>query len=81
MKRFKNILYVADSSGVVLKAFHHAVGLAERNNARLTVVIVMERIPPCLTRLTRHMLGQIRIKELQAALDRLAKLFRHLPAS
>lgn len=73
MKRFKNILYVADSSGVVLKAFHHAVRLAERNNARLTVVIVMERIPPYLTRLTPHMLRQLRIKELQAALDRLCE--------
>jgi nucleotide-binding universal stress UspA family protein len=71
MKRFKNILYVADSSGVALKAFHHAVGLAERNNAPLAVVIVMERIPPYLTRLTPHMLRQVRIKELHAALDRL----------
>ena len=71
MKRFKNILYVADSSGVILNAFHHAVGLAERNKARLTVVLVMERIPPYLTQLTPHPLRQIRTKELQAALDRL----------
>ena len=72
MKRFKNILYVAES-GVVLKAFHHAVDLAERNSARLTVIIVMERIPLYLTRLTPHLLRQARIKELKAALDRLSE--------
>ncbi len=71
MKRFKNILYVADSSGVVLKAFHHAVGLAVRNNARLTAVLVMETMPPHLVRLTTRPLQQIRTEELQAALDKL----------
>jgi len=72
MKRFKNILYVAES-GVALKAFHHAVDLAERNNARLTVILVMERIPLYLNRLTPHLLRQIRTKELRAALDRLSE--------
>jgi len=60
-----------------LKAFHHGVGLAERNNARLSVVIVLERIPHHLTRLTSHMLRQMRIKELQAALDRLCEWVSH----
>ena len=73
MKRFKNILYVADSSGVVLRAFHHAVGLAERNQAKLTVVVVMEPIPPYLTRLTPHILRQNEMKDLKAALDRLSE--------
>lgn len=73
MRRFKNILYVADSSGVVLKAFHHAVGLAERNDARLTAVVVMEPIPPYLTRLTPQMFRHARVTELQAALDKLAE--------
>ncbi len=73
MKRFKNILYVADSSGIVLRAFHHAVGLAERNDARLTVILVMERMPAYLTRLTPHLLRQARARELQDALDRLCK--------
>ncbi|MCH7817759.1 MAG: universal stress protein [Proteobacteria bacterium] len=50
MKRFKNILYVTESV-VVVNAFQHAVDLAERNNARLTVVTVLESIPPYLTRL------------------------------
>ena len=73
MRRFKNILYVADSSGIVLRAFHHAVGLAERNNARLTVVVTMERIPPYLNKLAPHMLQQARIRETKAALDRLCE--------
>ncbi|MEH6823580.1 MAG: hypothetical protein V7629_06705 [Motiliproteus sp.] len=71
MKRFKNILYVTDSSGVVLKAFHHVCGLAERNNARLAVVLLMEPIPPYLTRLTPHRFRQVRNKETKAPLDRL----------
>ncbi|NIA67412.1 universal stress protein [Pelagibius litoralis] len=72
MKRFKNILYVADSSGIVLQAFHHAVGLAERNKARLTVILVMERIPAYLTRLTSPTLREAQVKELQATVERLA---------
>lgn len=73
MKRFKNILYVTDSSGVIPKPFHHAVDLAERNRAQLTVILVMERIPPYLTRLTPHMFRQVRIKEQEKALDRLSE--------
>ena len=73
MKRFKNILYVADSEGIDRKAFHHAVGLAERNKARLTVILVMERMPPYLTGQTPRLLQQVRIKELRAALDRLSE--------
>lgn len=72
MQRFRNILYVADSSGGVLKAFHHAVGLAERNGARLTVIRVTERMPAHLTRLMPHMLRQIQVKEPEAALHRLS---------
>lgn len=73
MKRFRNILYVAHPSGVVLKAFHHAVGLAERNDARLTVLQVIEKIPPYLNRLTPFMLRQIRLEEHKAALNRLCE--------
>ena len=71
--RFKNILYVADPSEEDLKAFHHAVGLAERNNAWLTVILVAERMPHYLTRLAPHMLPQIQIEELMAGLDRLSE--------
>ncbi|WP_422367129.1 universal stress protein [Pelagibius sp.] len=71
MKRFKNILYVADSSGIVPPAFHHAVALAERNGARLTVILVMEKVPTYLSRLTSPLLWQARIEQLQASVDRL----------
>ena len=70
MKRFKNILYVAES-GVIVKAFHHAVHLAETNNARLTLLMVMEPIPRYLNRLTPRMLKQARIRETEEALERL----------
>jgi len=73
MKRFKNILFVADSSSSVLEAFQHAVRLAERNGARLTVIRVTERIPPHLTRLMPHMLRQIRVREPEAALGGLSE--------
>lgn len=71
MKRFKNILYVADSSGVVLNAFHHAVGLAERNNARLTVIFVVKKIPSYRSQVKQQALRQIVIKKLEASLERL----------
>lgn len=74
MKRFKNILYVAHPSGVVLEAFHHAVGIAERNDARLTVIQVIENIPPYLNRLTPFMFRQVRLEKEQAALNRLCEL-------
>lgn len=77
MKRFRNILYVADPSGLILRAFYHAVGLAERNNARLTVVMLLERMPPYLARLAPHKLRQIRIKELQVALNHLCEWVSH----
>ncbi len=70
MKRFKNILYVAESAAG-LKAFHHAAGLAERNKARLTVVLVMEELPPYLTRLTPHMVRQGPTHDPTAALHKL----------
>ena len=73
MKRFKNVLYVAHSSGVVLKAFQQAVDLAERNNARLTVIFVMETIPSHSTEITPQMLRQVRMEELEASLEKLTK--------
>ena len=71
MKRFKNILYVADSSGVVLKAFHHAVDLAARNQARLTVVLAIEPMPSYVARLAPQELRATRLEKLQASLDSL----------
>ena len=42
MKRFKNILFFADSSEEITPALRRAVQLAESNHARLTVVDVIE---------------------------------------
>ena len=46
MKRFKNILLVADGKPEEKEAFDQAVGLAKSNQARLTVVGILEKIPP-----------------------------------
>lgn len=71
MKRFNNILFVADSSSISTQAFHRAVDLAERNGARLTVLVAMEQLPVYLTRLTPHILRQLRLEEQKEALDKL----------
>ena len=72
MKRFKNILYAAENS-VAVTAFHRAVELADRNNARLTVVLVMEPLPPYLNRRTPQALRQARIRETTAGLKKLCE--------
>ena len=45
MKRFKNILFVTDSELKGGDAFERAVTLAEHNQARLTVVSIIEELP------------------------------------
>jgi len=45
MKRFKNILFVADSELKGGDAFERAVTLAENNQAQLTVVSILEEFP------------------------------------
>ena len=45
MKRFKNILYLADPEGNGNTAFQHAASLAKRNMARIKAVIVLEPPP------------------------------------
>ena len=42
MKRFKNILFVADEPGTTSPAFQNALSLASANNASLTVMDVIE---------------------------------------
>lgn len=42
MRRFKNILFVADEPGTISPAFHNALHLASTNNASLTVMDVIE---------------------------------------
>ena len=50
MKRFKNILVVFDSKTDNRALFNHAVDLAQRNQAALMVVDVIEEVPHILTR-------------------------------
>jgi universal stress protein E len=45
MKRFKNILFVADSELKGGDALERAVSLAENNQARLTVISILEKLP------------------------------------
>ncbi|MDX2502889.1 MAG: universal stress protein [Gammaproteobacteria bacterium] len=45
MKRFKHILFVADSEFQCSDAFARAVTLAENNQANLTVVSIMDELP------------------------------------
>jgi len=68
MRRFKNILYVAESS-LVPNAFDQAVDLADGNGARLTVILVLETIPSYLTQQAAQTMRQARIAEQNAALD------------
>ena len=44
MKRFKDILFVVETGETCEPALERAVTLAESNQARLTVVVVVERI-------------------------------------
>ena len=73
MKRFKNILYVVESKAD-LGAFQSVIDLAIENNAQLTVVQVVEPIPPYLNRLTPHLLRQALIDETMETLDKLREL-------
>lgn len=49
MKRFRNILFVMESGPNDQVAFERAVSLATSNQARLTVIEVLEPLPPFLT--------------------------------
>ncbi len=71
MKQFKNILYVAHPSGATQSSFEHAIKLAERNDARLTVIQIIEKIPSYILRLSPHNLRQIRLDEASVALKKL----------
>ena len=44
MKRFKNILYLADGRGSQRQGLERAVALAQTNQARLTIIDVTEQI-------------------------------------
>jgi len=44
MKRFRNILFVADQADSLSRVFHRALDLAQANGARLTVMDTVERM-------------------------------------
>ncbi len=46
MQRYKNILFVANGPAEVAGAFERAVTLAKENQARLTVIDVLDTVPP-----------------------------------
>ena len=79
MKRFKNILFFADSKDDVTPALKRAAQLAESNNARLTLVDVVEPVET-----PREVISQFGIelvellkKHRKEALEKLAKLIEH----
>ena len=55
MKRFKSILCVVNTNIQDTVAMEHAVKLADRNQASLTVVEVIDEIPPNTTLFERTM--------------------------
>ena len=81
MKRFKNILYFADGAMETCTALERAVTLARSNDARLTVVDVLENAPALLEaalelpveRESRRLLEERRV-DLAQPLDRHARL-------
>ena len=80
MKRFKNILCIVNTDMQDTIALEHAVKLAEKNQASLTVVEVIDEIPPDTTLFERTMSSidlqaeiiaehQNRLQELVSPLD------------
>ena len=72
MKRFKNILYVAELDAYE-DVFDHAIDLAHQNDARLTVIIIAEPLPPYryLRAHTREMITRARTSKAQTLVERL----------
>lgn len=73
MKRFKNILFHTDGQAGSRFALHRAVGLAKRNQGRLTVVNVLEDLPRELLRLAAAMpsenLQSVAMQEVRERLE------------
>lgn len=72
MKRFKNILFFADGRDAESRSFDRAVSLAQSNEARLTVIDVIEPVPTPAEVTERFgvelddLLRQRRLEELEA---------------
>jgi len=77
MKRFKKILFVAAPNTDVTVSFRRTLSLAKHNQAHLTVVDIIDRLPPDLLRLITVMnpieLQEIMIKERLSQLEKLVK--------
>lgn len=71
MKRFKNILFVVESLANASRALDTAVALAAKNDARLTIIAVLEELPPLIPSLMFHRLERARLEEENAALGKL----------
>lgn len=75
MDRFRNILYVADME-LTHEAFEHAVALAERNDAQLTVMVVTEEMIPNLPRRMAEKLREMQNEEQSETLKKLGERAR-----
>ncbi|MHA1165717.1 MAG: universal stress protein [Alphaproteobacteria bacterium] len=73
MKRFRNILYVADPVVEQGEAFERAVTLAENTGARLTIAEVNEPIPSFVTRKTPYKLREIVTKHRESELKKMCQ--------
>ena len=75
MQRFKNILCVVNTEMNDASALEHAVKLAANNNAQLTVVEVIDEIPPDTTLLERTLSAiDLKAKMIAAHQNRLQQL-------
>lgn len=73
MKRFKNILYVVESLTSASKSLDDAVALAIRNDARLTIIAVHEKLPLHIPSLMFHRLERARLEEENTVLGKLCE--------
>ncbi len=79
MKRFKNILFFADGSEEITPALKRTAQLAESNQARLTLVDVIEPVETPSEVISRFgiELNELLKKHRKEALEKLAKLIEH----
>ena len=74
MQRFKNILYVAGYHALDLKLLDELVGIAERNDAQLTLLVVVEEVPAYAMQPSAQVFRQAQLANKRDELDSLAAL-------